>query len=165
MSSQKIIRISHFLLILGGIYTLVAPLLFRAKSNIGVVILIIGWIGVHLRQFQKVGRLGHLGFSIFLLSFILPIFLKFQPVNPLSTPNFLIIFIIQYIGIAIYGVAILRAKVLPKIVGYLLLIALPVVIISGIGINFFSIIVGFILLAKPNLNQASSLIPLTQRSG
>jgi hypothetical protein len=97
---------------------------------IGLVLIPIGMLGFHALQGQYYGRLGLAGFLIVLTA---PLVAVAWPVGPLALS----------VGLALYGMTTLQAKVLPRWCGVLFIVALPVALASSNPLPFISIFIVF----------------------
>ncbi len=127
---------------------MLAPLLFHSNIVIGSILMYSGWIGVHLRQARKIGKLGHAGAILMLGAAIVLMFLMPHAGSPFVSVPEIILFLLELAGIAIYGIKTLTTKLLPDEVGNLLLCVIPSVVIFGIGLPYFSMVIGVVLLVK-----------------
>jgi len=151
MSSSKLIR-------LGGLATMVGGVLFLAVP-FGVVVALllmpVGMVGFHALQRQSYGRMGLAGLWLVVATslvmawgvaayFIWGDFLQAAP------PVWLGLGLVGLlVGLALYGVATLQARVLPRWCGIAFIAALPVAVaLSGpLPFGFAFVVFGLVWLA------------------
>jgi hypothetical protein len=165
---------------------------------LGIMLLVLGLPGVAVRQAPRAGWLGFIGFTLaslggFLYSGALVIGLLVLPwlaqVAPALASNFgssaafvffLFAVLLQAVGGILLGVATMRAKILPRLAGLLLLIAcalnLVVFFTSGITSAIVGIVVavllalafgwmGYALLLESRFATAQAVPPSAQVAG
>ncbi len=167
MKSQELIRWSHLTLTIGGCYELIATYFFQSKGIIGWGLIALGLIGLHARQFKKIGLLGHIGFGIIFISSFLPLVFGSSDSRSALEINFVLIGIgaLQLLGILLYSVVTLQKKILPKSVGYLMLASVVTLLILGIGLSFWVIPIGYILWIKKNADEVPISFNSNQAAG
>jgi hypothetical protein len=138
MNTANLIRWSHALLILSGLSAI-----FSAPQVIGWSLMVLGLIGVHGRQFKKVGWLGHFALGVIVVVSALPAFMHVftQFLSPLSLT--IILGLVEFVGFMLYGIVTLRAKVLPPGVGiFFIAFIFLVLLLANLGTGGCWILIG-----------------------
>ena len=161
MSAQKLILWSHIVLALSGLY----EILTGSQGLIGWVLFVVGMAGVQARQARKMGWFGYLGLAILLLGSLASLLLYLAGNNVYSYSLFAtqtgksiayLLFetsIVTQTGYFLYGLASLRAGILPQVVSLLLAIAVVMMIVAGsFGQGLCMVAVG-ILLSRSKLPE------------
>jgi hypothetical protein len=138
----RLIQLSHVVMILWLPYSIVFP-----KGGWGWLFFLIGMAGIYARQAQKAGWLGHLSLAGMVLCVFLPALLGIRPSTGFAflsgafSPQILFIGLAQIICLMLYGIATLRAGVLPRSVGFLFLACILMVPLLGLPCAMFCIAV------------------------
>ena len=185
MSSSSLIRLSGLAAVVAGVLLLIGDLLSLATESenmsesattaphiftfllylLGSVLVLVGLVGLYVRQSEAVGVLGLVGFAVAFLGtslvlgvvwaqlFIAP-FLAVQAPRVLDTEptgalGFTLTFALLAVGWLLFGVAALRARVYPRAAAIVLMVGavinfLPVPL-SGIVLDVAIAWLGFIL--------------------
>jgi hypothetical protein len=162
MSTAKLIRWSGLANILAGVLYFLAVLIHPAGEDaaamllptwvpahvlggVSAVFLLFGLIGLYARQAEKTGWLGFIGF---LLTFTGTIFLAVEEfpaatINPSIPPAALVVFLMLSVpftlGFLLFGVVTMRAGVLPRWSGLLLILGV-VLLVAGSASHVIGII-------------------------
>ena len=162
MTAQKLIRWSHLVLALSGVYEIVAG----AQGPISWALFMIGLAGLHARQAKKAGWFGYVGLGIIIIGSILTLIPTITGNNLFSNNLFLsptanrIAYllletsIVVQAGYFLYGLASLRAGVFPQAVSIMLIITVILMIVAnnfGEGICLAAI--GVILWRSKNIGE------------
>jgi len=147
MSSTTLYRLSGIVLLIGGVFAIIGALLEAPSapgtslwipgtwfSLVGSLLILLGWPALYLRQADKAGRLGLLGFVLsFLALLILGIgfgtidtFVSQVLAGEGSMPAMLgfelLGGLLLVVGPLLFGIATLRARVFPRWVAILLIV-------------------------------------------
>lgn len=173
MLTSKFVRWSGLVLLLAGVLVAIPTLLHpdeiadpsvmqsaswvpvHTAFIVGVVLSIFGLIGLYLRQLEKGGWLGTIGFALTIVgsiltvviltidAYIVPIMAADAEAQALLDPNgplftgplgleFMLAALTFALGAAALGIAVIRAGILPRGAGGLLLIGGPIMGFSGL---------------------------------
>jgi hypothetical protein len=139
MTLQKLIFWSPLVLVLSGIYEILAG----TQGLIGWALFMIGLIGLHARQAKKAGWFGYVGLGILILGSVLSLIPVITGNNLFSSSFFIsptskgiayLLFettIVVHTGYFLYGLATLKAKIFPQTVGLLLIVTIALMLIAG----------------------------------
>jgi hypothetical protein len=161
MSSSDLIRWGAISFILGGAARIALSLTFLALGPravtgyfvpaiyiLAVLFLIGGLVGLHTLQKRNYGRIGQAGFYTIILSFgvqILATVVFLFGSEALEWLSFPVGLLGAIVGFALYGTATLRAGVLPRWYGVLLIVLLPVSVALGPFGNIWNGLVHLVL--------------------
>jgi hypothetical protein len=139
MTVQKLIFWSPLVLVLSGIYEILAG----TQGLIGWALFMIGLIGLHARQAKKAGWFGYVGLGILIIGSVLSLIPVIAGNNLFSSNFFLastskgiayLLFettIVVHTGYFLYGLASLKAGIFPQTVGLLLIITIVLMLVAG----------------------------------
>jgi len=176
MSTAKLIRWSGLALMLGGIafavrlithppgetaqyafYPLWVP--SHLIGSIALILISLGLVGLYLRQSEKVGRLGFIGFilafagvtltagALIYLSVVLVPFLAVQGLDSLVDPKGPLFAssaaqlavglpgLSLLLGVLLFAIATLRARVIPRWGAWLVILAIPLGIVAVVFVG------------------------------
>src|SRR5215212_4681918 len=161
MSSSDVVRWGAVSFVLGGVARIALTLALLAlgpRAGLGffvpvmyilaVLFLIGGVVGLHALQKNAYGRIGRAGFYTVLLAFaaqILATVVFLFGSEALEWLSFPVGLLGAIVGFALYGTATLRAGVLPRWYGVLLIVLLPVSVALGPFGNIWNGLVHLVL--------------------
>ncbi len=161
MSSSDVVRLGAVSFILAGVARIALSLSLlaldpRAVSGyfvpalyiLALLFLIGGLVGLHTLQKRNYGRIGQAGFYTIILSFgaqlLATVVFLFES-GALEWLSFPVGLLGAIVGFALYGAATLRARVLPRWYGVLLIVFLPVSVALGPFGNIWNGLVHLVL--------------------
>lgn len=147
MSSSSLYRMGGLALILGALL-MSASSWFRPSGDsiwwlitfIGALFLLLGLPAMYAHQSRQAGRLGLIGFVLTFLGLatvevgtaVLPESLYAQ-IGTAFTIVFAIGFIMLNLGLIVYGIATLRARVFPRWAAVLLIVGVPAIFLGNLS--------------------------------
>jgi CAAX protease family protein len=138
-----------------------------------ILLMLVGLSGLHALQKESYGRIGSAGFyTIFIASAVLISGAAVQILGgtsvllgsaPFERPEFLVVALGLLVGFVLYGVATLRARVLPRWYGVALVVAVP---ISFALVQYGGILLGlvFVVLGCALWLRGDALVEQPQRA-
>lgn len=122
-----------------------SPVLFSLLT-LAELLALVGLVGFHILQKGSYGRIGHVGFYVAIVAFLVEILavVLHSPGSVAAEWLLTIGYLGQVVGLVLYGVATLQAKVLPRWCGIGFIIVAPLAYILG---SFGNALFGLVWLA------------------
>ena len=172
MSSTTLYRLSGIVLLIGGVLAIIGAMLEAPSapgtplwipgtwfSLGGSLLILLGWPGLYLRQADKAGRLGLLGFVLSFLAFLvlgigfgtIDTFVSQVLAGEASMPALLgfelLGALLLVIGPLLFGIATLRARVFPRWVAMILIVGSIATLVTVILHNWNEVSAAVLFLA------------------
>jgi hypothetical protein len=153
MSSSILVRLGALAAMVGGILLGAFPLLGYLRVAVpffggmvgGLLLIAVGMVGFHALQRQRYGRVGVAGFWLVVIASLV---VAFGVANYFIWGDFLqqappawlgVGLVVLVVGLVLYGIATLQAKVLPRWAGVTFIVAVPISLALSIPLPFASI--------------------------
>jgi hypothetical protein len=144
MSSSILVRWGALAAMVGGILLAAFPLLGYLRVAVpfaggmvgGLLLMAVGMVGFHALQRQRYGRVGVAGFWLVVIASLVVAFgVALQQASPAWLGVGLLVLVV---GLVLYGIATLQAKVLPRWCGVTFIVALPIALALSVPLPFAS---------------------------